>query len=424
MRLRLRRVRRFGSGVQPSHFTLRDMVSETLAGLTQRPGRSLLTMLGTVLGVGAFVAILGLTSTASGQIGHRFTVLAATTVTVTPTEDESNVTSSDHGRSFPADADARIERLNGVVSAGVWWPITTNVQPVISAAPGVRAGTSEDAGGSAGFYAASPGLLRSIDPTVRGALFNAFHDTRGERVCVLGATLAKRLGITQIDARPAVFVNDMAYTVVGVLDDVQQVPDLLTGVTIPRRTAELVYGPPPANSPAKMLIRTKLGAAPLIAKQAPIALRPEQPRDFVAVPPPNPHELRDVVQMDLTGLFLVLAGICLIIGMVGIANTTLVAVLERTTEIGLRRALGARARHIAAQFLAESTTLGLIGGLVGTAIAVATVLIVALTNNWTAVLDPVTVIPAPLIGAGVGLLAGLYPSVRAARIEPQEALRR
>ncbi|WP_285630418.1 ABC transporter permease [Actinoallomurus iriomotensis] len=381
-------------------------------------------MLGTVLGVGAFVAVLGLTSTASGQIGHRFTVLAATTVTVTLAEDESNVASSDHLQGFPADADARIERLNGVVSAGVWWPITNNAQPVISAAPGVWAGTSEDAGGSAGLYAASPGLLHSIDPTVRGVLFNAFHDARGEQVCVLGATLAKRLGITQIDTRPAVFVNDVAYTVVGIINDVKQVPDLLTGVTIPSRTAEHVYGPPPGNSPAKMLIRTNLGAAPLIAKQAPIALRPEQPHDFVAIPPPDPHELRDNVEVDLTGLFLVLAGICLIIGMVGIANTTFVAVLERTAEIGLRRALGARARHIAAQFLAESTVLGLIGGLVGTAIAVATVLIVALTKNWTAVLNPATVIPAPLIGAGVGLLAGLYPSVRAARIEPQEALRR
>ncbi|OXY88640.1 hypothetical protein BEK98_41070 [Streptomyces diastatochromogenes] len=108
----------------------------------------------------------------------------------------------------------------------------------------------------------------------------------------------------------------------------------------------------------------------------------------------------------------------------GIASTTFVAVLERTAEIGLRRALGARARHIAAQFLTESTALGLIGGPVGTALAVAAVLVVALAKSWTAVLDPATVLPAPLLGAAVGLLAGLCPSVRAARVEPPEALRR
>lgn len=408
-----------------SRFALRDLSAETLAGLTQRPGRSLLTMLGTVLGVGAFVAVLGLTSTVSGQIGHRFTVLDATTVTVaTASSGGGDTAGVGVPRTFPADADARIGRLNGVVSAGVWWPVTTAAQPVIAGTPGVRAGTRQDAGGSAQVYAASPGLLRAVRPTVRGALFDGFHDRRAEHVCVLGGTLAGRLGISRVDTRPAVFVDDVAYTVVGILDDARQAPELLTAVTVPRRTAEQVYGPPPANTPTKMIIRTRLGAAPLIAGQAPVALRPAHPRDLVAAPPPNPHELRDHVEVDLTGLFLVLAGICLVIGMVGIANTTFVAVLERTAEIGLRRALGARARHIAAQFLTESTALGLIGGLVGTALAVAAVLAVALAKNWTAVLDPAAVLPAPLIGAGVGLLAGLYPSVRAARIEPQEALRR
>lgn len=127
---------------------------------------------------------------------------------------------------------------------------------------------------------------------------------------------------------------------------------------------------------------------------------------------------------DLNALFLLLAGISLVIGAVGIANTSLVAVLERTNEIGLRRCLGARPVHIAAQFLSESTALGLLGGLVGGGVAVAAVVGVAVSRDWNAVLALWTVVCAPAIGAGVGLVAGLYPALRAAWIEPAAALRR
>ena len=127
---------------------------------------------------------------------------------------------------------------------------------------------------------------------------------------------------------------------------------------------------------------------------------------------------------SLNSVFLALAGIALFIGAVGIANTTLVAVLERSGEIGLRRALGARPRHIAIQFLAESTALGLFGGLVGACAGLIATIVVTVYQHWTAVLDPRIVIAAPLVGAVIGLLAGLYPALRASSIEPADALRR
>lgn len=140
-------------------------------------------------------------------------------------------------------------------------------------------------------------------------------------------------------------------------------------------------------------------------------------------PPPNPRDLREAVAADLSGLFFVLAGICLVVGAIGIANTTLVAVLERVPEIGLRRAVGARPRHIAAQFLAEAGLLGTIGGCLGASIGIIAVVVIAAVNEWTPVMDPSLLLPSPLLGTIVGVVSGVYPALRAARIEPMDALR-
>lgn len=165
-----------------------------------------------------------------------------------------------------------------------------------------------------------------------------------------------------------------------------------------------------------MLISTQLGAAGQIADEAAVALRPDHPQSFKVTPPADPRSLRTAVSDDLSRLFLLLAGMCLVIGAVGTANTTLVAVMERTGEIGLRRALGARGIHITLQFLTEFAALGLVGGLVGTVVVVA----VAAARQWTPVIDRATLAVAPALG----LLAGMYPAWRASRIPPVEALRR
>jgi putative ABC transport system permease protein len=405
---------------------LRDLAAEALVGVLQRPGRSALTMVGVVLGVGAFVAVLGLTDTAEGQIGQQFSLLQDTTVMVNDvgaSQSDVTLTGGNPPVDFPADADARVEALNGVIRAGVWWTVPLT-NPAIGSSPDVTQGSDANAGGLP-VYAASAGALQAMQPVIRtGELFNSFDVTRDERVAILGPAAAAALGISQLTSAPAIFINGIAFTVVGIISGAQRLPGLLTGVILPSSTSDQLFGPPAADNPAQMVIWTRVGAAQLISRQAPLALRPDDPGLFQSVPPANPRALQNSVNDTLGRLFLSLAAVCLLIGAAGIANTTLVAVLERTSEIGLRRALGARSRHITAQFLMESATLGLLGGLVGTSIGVAAVVGTAIDEQWTAILDPVTVLLGPAIGAVTGVLAGTYPALRAAAIQPLQALRR
>ncbi|MDX2294420.1 MULTISPECIES: ABC transporter permease [Streptomyces] len=417
MRLAFLRRRAFPQrAIRLSRLTWRDLISEAAAGILQRPMRSILTSLGTVLGVGTFVAILGLTATASSQIDGRFNALSATEVHI---EDVAREVNPFAGLGFPGDSEHRITRLNGVQHAGVYWPIDLPEETEVRSSP-VSGGRGNVA---ISVMAASSGVLDAAVPEVaEGSTFNAWHDQEAQRVAVIGTGIASRLGITTVETRPAVFIDDKPFTVIGIVESVQRNPDLLMSILIPRSTAEQIWGAP--KSSAKMLVATAPGAATQVATEAAVALDPAHPEYFKAVPPPDPKALRNGVSGDLDQLFLLLAAICLFIGSIGIANTTLVAVLERTGEIGLRRALGARGRHITGQFLAESSALGTLGGLVGTSLGTLTVVTVAVARDWTPVVHPMTVTTAPAIGLLTGLLAGLYPAWRASRIQPVEALRR
>lgn len=395
-----------------------SLVAEALAGILQRPGRTVMTSLGAVLGIGALVAVLGLTATADGQISARFDALSSTEVVV---EDAPPPTArSGADQPFPADADHRVGALKGVRSAGLFWPIPADDAATVRglALPGRR-----PEGGQA-VFAASPGLLAAVRPTVSsGRLFDTLLDARRERVAVLGASAARALGITTLAAQPAVFVDDVPFTVIGIVSDVEREPALLDAVLLPRRTVEGIWGGPESVR-VRMVVDTVVGAAPTVARQVALALRPDRPEAFAVTPPPDPRRLRGEVQDDVDSLLYLLAGVCLVVGTVGIANTTLVAVLERTPEIGVRRALGARPRHVGTQFLLEAAFTGTIGGLVGTCLGLVTTVAVSAAHHWTPLLDPRTALAAPFLGTLAGLVAGLYPALRAAAAEPVRALQR
>lgn len=396
-----------------SRLRLADLLDEMLAGLFARPMRSLLTTLGTVLGLASLIATIGLSRTAGSQIVDQFDELSASQVMITGRSDGRGGSTG----ALPWAVEERLDRLNGVVASGA-------VADVVNPGP-IRTVPVLDLTGQyehvAPVLAASAGLLDAVRGHIAvGRWFDAGHVERGDPVAVIGSDLAADLGITRLEVQPGLYIGEHYFTVIGIVDEALRDRGFLGAAIITSTAAARHFD---VDRPTRVVVEVEIGAGQLIAVQAPIALSPSAPENLAAAAPSLPQAARDRVAGDVDSLFLLLAVVSLVVGAIGIANVTLVTVMERTSEIGLRRAVGARRRHIAVQFLGESASIGLVGGIIGASIGLLVVVGVAAAKGWTPVLDPWMPLAAPLLGAVVGLVAGLYPAVRAARLEPVEALR-
>ena len=405
------------AAARADRFRFQDLVAEATADIGSRPGRLIMTTLGTVLGIGSLIATVGFAQTAAEQISRQFDAAAAMHMTVTPSEAARGDRTVATGR-LPWDAPERVDRLAGVEDAVLLASVPLGTEKITAVAVNDPAAAEQ----------ASPLLVATsadLAPTlgariVTGRYFDSGHDARGDRVAVLGADAAGRLGINRVDSQPSIFVAGVAYAVIGIIDEFDRRSDLLDAVMIPTGAARLDFGLAAAE---ELQVRIVVGAGPQVAEQSVLALAPDEPESLEAKAPAARSDLSQRVQGDVNIIFLVLGAVALLGGGLGIANVTLLSVMERTGEIGLRRALGATRRQIAAQFVVESVVIGLLGGLIGAAAGVLAILAVSAVQGWVPVIDPWLPLAGAVLGALVGWASGWYPARRAARVEPVTALR-
>jgi putative ABC transport system permease protein len=316
---------------------------------------------------------------------------------------------------FTEPAIARARALNGVVGAGaLYTPITDHQvrgpNPAVAEAQAIpivaASATIWEAVGASGFQG------RGFDAALADA-----------PVAVLGTGAAANLGIGGLVGPTSIEIGGRPFTVVGIVGDVERHPELRVSVIVPFGIAAQIWGEPTTTEGAELIVATQLGAATQVAKELVWAVSPGAPSAITVQEPPDPRTLRESVSGTLQSLLIGLGTVSLVIGTFGIANSTLVSVMERRSEIGLRRALGASKADIARQVALESALLGTLGRLIGATVGMYTVIVVAALKGWSPIVDLELLIVAPVIGAVTGLLAGAYPAFRAAGVEPAQALR-
>jgi putative ABC transport system permease protein len=341
---------------------------------------------------------------------------------------------------YPAGIQQRLRALHGVIAAGVFWPLRLGHPVVVSALPqpategspgAARGGTADKrrpgAARKAPVIAAAPGFLAAAAVELSsGRLFDAWDQAHRAQVCLAGAVAARALGIGDLRHRRTVYIDDVPCAVIGIISRATGGQSILRSVVLPSATAIAQWGPPDERAGAmpSVLIRTRPGAARLVARQAPFVISQDRPDQFLVRLPPGQRQLSNQVAGTLTSLFYALGWVSLAIGTLSIASVTWLSVRERSAEFGLRRAVGARRLHILAHVVCESAILGLIGGLAGASLGVAMIILLARARGWVPVVAPLTVLPAPLGGAAAGMLAGIIPAMFAARIQPAETLSR
>jgi len=393
--------------LQRSRLRPADVLGVATVGPRTRRIRSVLTALGIAIGIAALVAVLGISASSKADLLAELDALGTNHLRVEP------------GQSFvgtgevelPERAADMIRRIGPVLHAsGV-----TNVDATVRRSDAIPASRT----GGIGARAVDLDFLDAVGATVRSG---RWLDAASERLptVVLGATAAERLGIAAVDGR-AVYLDGEWFTVIGILDPIALYPNLDSSVFMGHPVAREVFDA--SASPSSVYVLTDPDRVEAVQAVLGATANPERPEEVQVSNPSDALAAKEAVDETLTALLLGLGGVALLVGGIGIANVMVIGVLERRTEIGVRRALGATRRHIRLQFLLEAALLATVGGITGVLLGA------GVTAGYASVRELTLDIPPTSVAAGlgaallVGMLAGISPAARAARLSPAEAIR-
>lgn len=388
-----------------------DVVSQAVRGLTSRKLRTALTALGISIGIASLISIQGITEANQADARAEIDALGSDFLFITP---GTGVTEEAELLSYaPAMLDTHLSPVEYVAAL---YPVDARARR--------NALIPEVQTGGVTVSAVTAADLDLLEPVNGSVAFGRFHDPTSVEVpaVVLGSLAAERLGIRHLTGHPTINISGADFSVIGVLNEFETLnTDLNRTAIIGLTVATKLFETP--DTPGAIYAQVRPELLDDVRELIPAQANPAAPGEVAVSRPTEALEIREVIDETFARILQALAIIVLAVGGIGIANIMVISVIERRGEIGLRRSLGATRKHIASQFIIESTVLSLLGGLLGVAIGVSIVV------GYARYKDFEIIIPWFWLSIGVGAafalgaLAGLYPAWRASRLDPAEAVR-
>jgi putative ABC transport system permease protein len=396
---------------------LKDGLRVASVGLRARPLRAALSALGIAIGTAAIVGVLGLSSSSQAGLIAEINRLGTNLLTVEAGQSLTGGTAQ-----LPREAPGRITLLDNVQLVAHTALMKEEMVYRNSMIPVGNTGGLE-------VQATSLNLLSVLGTGVaRGNWLN--EGTAREPVAVLGSVAAHQLGIDRIYPDQRIWLGGQWFNVAGILNPSPLEPEIDDSALMGYAAAQtylgyvrMVRGEEKAGPPSMIYVRAATGQEAAVQSLLAQTANPEAPYEVNVSQPSDVLTARAAAAGAFNSLFLGLGVVALIVGAVGVANIMIISVLERRSEIGLRRALGATKGQIRTQFLAESILLAVIGGVVGVLAGAAATAVFAGSKNWAVVIPVEAWLGGITSAILIGAFAGLMPAVRASRMPPAEALR-
>lgn len=390
----------------------RDLVRVALSGLAARKMRTVLLLLGPMIGVAAIIAAVGLTDSAKGDLKAKVAELGTNLVEVSASSSFGQDTPT-----LPGDAIERALTVSTVQAVG-------SVRQLSNVLVSPYTEALEEFSTVPIPVLAADGRLPAVLEVdlVSGRWLDTFDETSGARVAVIGQSLAREFSYLPGENR-TIELDGRPFAVVGVLERVALEPGFDNAVFVPFRTAGDDFLDDDEVDPNKLYVRSAEGTEDLTASALSVAIGLGGPDEISAEIKSEALELAAQSDRQLQLIVVSMGLLAIIVGGLGIANVMSISVIQRSAEIGIRRALGHTRRIIALQFLLEAIAVGIVGGIFGVLLGMLAIFVGVSAAGWVFVMAGWLAPAGVALAVVISVLAGSYPAVRAARLEPLETLR-